>query len=252
MRFSVVFLSTAIPPVPFIFSLFPAAYHKAALTAVFFLICFFDKILAANSAYPCIFRFHQFNIQFLIQRQDGGFEPFADNVRIGDCLRTYAIQQNTIPVVVIAALAAHKGIDAPALFWSKRYRHSSGGDFRGGFGFGCPRLPCSFFACSSVFLTEGFPLPVSFIVTLLAVCRICVWIMVFVPLPKLIMPSFLSMCRSRGFCGSAGMASISRPTCTNVSGCLNCSENLLISSSGKLPKRSSSRPQIRNGPAIMS
>ena len=172
MRFSAVYLSTAIPPVPFIFSLFPAAYHKAALTAVFFLICFFYKPLAASCAYPCIFRFHQFNIQRLIQRQDGGFEPFADNMRIGDRLRTYAVQQNTIPVVVIAALAAHKGIDAPALFWSKRYRHSSGGDFRGGFG--CPRLPCSFFACSSVFLTEGFPLQVSFIVTLLTFCRVCV------------------------------------------------------------------------------
>ena len=165
MRFSAVYLSTAIPPVPFIFSLFPAAYHKAALTAVFFLICFFYKPLAASCAYPCIFRFHQFNIQRLIQRQDGGFEPFADNMRIGDRLRTYAVQQNTNPVIVIAAFTAHKGIDAPALFWGKRYRHSSGPSLCSGF---LCSLPCAFFACSSVFLTEGFPLPVSFIVKLLA------------------------------------------------------------------------------------
>lgn len=172
MRFSAVYLSTAIPPVPFIFSLFPAAYQNAALTAVFFLICFFNKPLAASCAYPYIFRFHQHNVQRLIQRQDGGFEPFTYNMRISDCLRAYAVQQNTNPVIVVAAFTAHKGVDTPALLWGKRYRHSSGGDFRGGFG--CPRLPCSFFACSSVFLTEGLSLPLSFVVTLLTVCRVCV------------------------------------------------------------------------------
>ena len=172
MRFSAVYLSTAIPPVPFIFSLFPAAHHNTALSAVFFLICFFDEILSACRTLCCIFRFHKPDMQFLIQRQDGGFEPFTYNMRISDCLRAYTVQQNTNPVIVVAAFTAHKGIYPPVLFWGKRYCHSSGGDFRGGFG--CSRLPCSFFACASVFLTEGFPLPVSFIVTLLAVCRVCV------------------------------------------------------------------------------
>ena len=172
MRFSAAYLSTAIPPVPFIFSLFPAAHRNTALSAVFFLICFFDEILSACHTLCRIFRFHQFNMQHLIQRQDGGFEPFTYNMRISDCLRAYAVQQNTNPVIVVAAFTAHKGVDTPALLWGKRYRHSSGGDFRGGFG--CPRLPCSFFACSSVFLTEGLSLPLSFVVTLLTVCRVCV------------------------------------------------------------------------------
>ena len=172
MRFSAAYLSTAIPPVPFIFSLFPAAHRNTALSAVFFLICFFDEILSACRTLYRIFRFHKPDIQFLIQRQDGGFEPFTNDMRIGDCLRAGAVQQNTNPVIVVAAFTAYKGIYPPALFWGKRYRHSSGGDFRGGFG--CPRLPCSFFTCSSVFLTEGFPPPVSFIVTLLTVCRVCV------------------------------------------------------------------------------
>ena len=172
MRFSAAYLSTAIPPVPFIFSLFPAAHRNTALSAVFFLICFFDEILSACRTLYRIFRFHKPDIQVYIQRQDGGFEPFTYNMRISDCLRAYAVQQNTNPVIVVTAFTAHKGIYPPALFRGKRYHHSSGGDFRGGFG--CPRLPCSFFACSSVFLTEGFPPPVSFIVTLLTVCRVCV------------------------------------------------------------------------------
>ena len=131
-----------------------------------------DEILSACHTLCRIFRFHQFNMQHLIQRQDDGFEPFTNNMRISDCLRAYAVQQNTNPVIVITAFTAHKGVYPPALFWGKRYRHSSGGNFRGGFG--CPRLPCSFFVCSSVFLTEGFPLQVSFIVTLLTFCRVCV------------------------------------------------------------------------------
>ena len=157
MRFSAVYLSTAIPPVPFIFSLFPAAYHKAALTAVFFLICFFYKPLAASCAYPCIFRFHQFNIQRLIQRQDGGFEPFADNMRVGNRLRTGTVQQNTIPVIVVAALTAHKSVDPPALLRLQPYNgaHRSGGECLGGF-FGSLRSPRSFCACRSLALTEGF------------------------------------------------------------------------------------------------
>ena len=171
MRFSAVYLSTAIPPVPFIFSLFPAAYHKAALTAVFFLICFFDEILSACRTLCQIFRFHKPDIQFLIQRQDGGFEPFTNDMRIGNCLGAYAVQQNTSPVVVVTAFTAYKGIYPPALFWGKRYRHSSGPGLCSGF---LCSLPCAFFACSSVFLTEGFPPPVSFIVTLLTVCRVCV------------------------------------------------------------------------------
>ena len=151
--------------------MFPQDNFTAFIT-IFEFLCWCGKLHAANSAYLCILRFHQHNVQRLIQRQDGGFEPFTYNMRISDCLRAYAVQQNTNPVIVVAAFTAHKGVDTPALLWGKRYRHSSGGDFRGGFG--CPRLPCSFFACSSVFLTEGLSLPLSFVVTLLTVCRVCV------------------------------------------------------------------------------
>ena len=145
MRFSAAYLSTAIPPVPFIFSLFPAAHRNTALSAVFFLICFFDEIFSANHA-PCrVFRFHKSDIQFLIQRQDGGFEPFTDDMRIGDCLGAYAVQQNTNSVIVVTAFTAYKGIYPPALLWGKRYCHSSGPGLCGGF---LCSLPCSFFACS--------------------------------------------------------------------------------------------------------
>ena len=184
MRFSAAYLSTAIPPVPFIFSLFPAAHRNTALSAVFFLICFFDEILSACRTLYRIFRFHKPDIQFLIQRQDGGFEPFTNDMRIGDCLRAGAVQQNTNPVIVVTAFTAYKGVYPPALFWGKRYRHSSGGDFLGGFG--CPRSPCSFFACSSVFFTMAFFLAAVFdLLTLLIltlsvfICCVVWWITVF-------------------------------------------------------------------------
>ena len=143
MRFSAVYLSTAIPPVPFIFSLFPATHRNTALFAVFFLICFFDEILSACRTLYRIFRFHKPDIQVFIQWQDGGFEPFTNDMRIGDCLRAYAVQQNTNPVIVITAFTAYKGVYPPALFWGKRYRHSSGPGLCGGF---LCSLPCSFFA----------------------------------------------------------------------------------------------------------
>ena len=163
--------------------MFPQDNFTAFIT-IFEFLCWCGKFRAANSAYLCILRLHQFCMQSLIQRQDGGFEPFTDNMRIGDCLRTGAVQQNTNPVIVVTAFTAYKGVYPPALFWGKRYRHSSGGDFLGGFG--CPRSPCSFFACSSVFFTEGFFLAAVFdLLTLLIltlfvfICCVVWWITVF-------------------------------------------------------------------------
>lgn len=122
--------------------LLPASDINFTSIAILCLVSLENKRLAANSTYFGVRWLGKLDIQFLIQRQDGGFEPFTDNMRIGDRLRASAVQQNTIPVVVIAALAAHKGIDAPALFWSKRYCHNSGPGLCGGF---LCSLPCSFF-----------------------------------------------------------------------------------------------------------
>lgn len=116
-----------------------------------------DKPTPAHRAARRIFRFHQFNMQFLVQRQDGNFEPFADNMRVGNRLRTGAVQQNTIPAVIVAALTADKGVDSPALLRLQPYNgaHRSGGECLGGF-FGSLRSPRSFCACRSLALTEGF------------------------------------------------------------------------------------------------
>ena len=57
-------------------------------------------------------------VQLLICGQYGDTEPFTEQ-GIGNKLRTYAlvpvVQQDTIPIVAVAARPAHKGIDFPAL-----------------------------------------------------------------------------------------------------------------------------------------
>ena len=57
-------------------------------------------------------------IQELIKRKYGNPKPFAKQ-RIRDKLRAYAlvpvVKQNTVSVIAVAALPAHKGIDFPAL-----------------------------------------------------------------------------------------------------------------------------------------
>ena len=59
-------------------------------------------------------------VQLLICGQYGDTEPFTEQ-GIGNELRTYALvpvfQQDTIPVIAVAARPAHKGIDFPALGW---------------------------------------------------------------------------------------------------------------------------------------
>ena len=157
MQFSAAYLSTAIPSVPFIFSFFLAAHRNTALLTIFFFVCLFNKPFAAHRTFCRIFRFHQFNMQFLVQRQDGSFEPFTDNMRVGNRLRTGAVQQNTIPVIVVAALTSDKGVYPPALLRLQPYNgaHRSGGECLGGF-FGSLRSPRSFCACRSLALTEGF------------------------------------------------------------------------------------------------
>ena len=70
--------------------LFVPYYFPAGIT-IFAPVAAPDEVLAANHT-PCrIFWFCKQDIQFLIQRQDCGFEPFADNMRIGDRLGAYAV-----------------------------------------------------------------------------------------------------------------------------------------------------------------
>ena len=57
-------------------------------------------------------------VQLLIGGQYRNAEPFTEQ-GIGNKLRAYAIvpvvQQDTVPVIAVAARPAHKGVDFPAL-----------------------------------------------------------------------------------------------------------------------------------------
>lgn len=125
--------------------LFSAPDVDFAFIAILRLVSLENKRLTAYGAYFGILRFRKLNVKLLVKRKHRRFAPFTDNMRIGYNLRTDArlavVKQNAIPVVIIAALTADKGVYPSALLRCEFRNHSSGSGFCGGFG-GC--LPCSF------------------------------------------------------------------------------------------------------------
>jgi hypothetical protein len=92
---------------PLTFSLLPAAHYFGAGRAVFCTVTRGNEQRAADGTAFAVFPVVNGGFQFLIQRQDGGMKPFAQQ-RVGNALDTDAffavIQSNTVAVVVIAAL----------------------------------------------------------------------------------------------------------------------------------------------------
>ena len=86
-------------------------------------------------------------------------------------MRTGTVQQNTIPVIVVAALTAHKSVDPPALLRLQPYNgaHRSGGECLGGmlsslvFGF-AQALGIKF---SAVGLDSNLASPIPYAVTII-------------------------------------------------------------------------------------
>ena len=99
--------------------LFSASDIDFTAIAILRLVSLENKRLTAYGAYFGIRRFCKLNVKLLVERKHRRFAPFTDNMRIGDNLRTNArlavVKQDTISVVIIAALTADKGVYPSAL-----------------------------------------------------------------------------------------------------------------------------------------
>lgn len=92
---------------PLAFRFLTAAHHLGAGGTVFRTITGGNEQRAADGTVFTVSTVVNGGFQFLVQRQDDGMEPFAQQ-RVGNALDTDAffavIQSNTVAVVVIAAL----------------------------------------------------------------------------------------------------------------------------------------------------
>ena len=101
-------------------------------------------------ANPCVFRLDKLCIKPGINGKHRIFEPFTDNMGIGDPLGTdvcfAVVQKDAVPLCIVTALPPDKRINPAALGAVKHdfFVHSSGGSWRRGFGLCSAALPGSF------------------------------------------------------------------------------------------------------------